>query len=194
MPDHTFPSDQQIITRCLAGDCESYALLVERYQEIISRQVRWYARSLNEIEEMTQEVFVQAYLSLATFGGKAPFAHWLKKIASRVGYAHLKELYRQRKNFPVDEFDSCTQQVEKLDAEEASRLLLPLLEQLAAEDRSVLVMTYIENLGTREIAEHMGWNRAMVKMRVYRAKKRIREITRRQFGPELYQNLLDCFA
>ena len=52
--------------------------------------MRWFSRQPAVAEEMVQDVFVEAYLSLRGFRGSAPFAHWLQKIATRVGYRYWK--------------------------------------------------------------------------------------------------------
>lgn len=181
-------SDWPVVQSCLAGDADAFAVLVQRYQTLIQRQMRWYARDAGACEELTHDVFVQAYLSLSTYSAKAPFRHWLRKIASHVGYRHIKNMERQGHFFQVEEWDAVEPEAqETMDPMRAKNLLYGLLGRLGPEDRMALTLMYFEELGTKEIADRMGWNRAMVKMRVYRAKKKLRQIVEDEGLAEKYE-------
>ena len=55
-----------------------------------------FTRNRGEWEELVQDVFVEAYFSLKSFRGRAPLLHWLKKVATRVGYRYWKRRKHQR--------------------------------------------------------------------------------------------------
>lgn len=168
--------DLAVIEACLGGDKEAYAEIVRRYQTIIHNQMRWYARDTAACEELVHDVFVQAYLSLGSYSRKAPFRHWLRKIASHLGYRYIRDQKQSDNLVKLEDWDAASREPEAVDAEKATDLLYGLLARLPADDRMVLTLMYFEELGTREIADRMGWNRAMVKMRVYRAKKKLKQI------------------
>jgi RNA polymerase sigma-70 factor (ECF subfamily) len=161
------------------GDGDAYRRLIERHQEHVS-QIMWrFSRDLRLHEELVQDVFVEAYLSLATYRGKAPFAHWLSRIATRVGYAYLKQSARHhaKEGFTLQEWDELTDDFSKeIEPSHAAALLYRLLEKLPSRDRLVLTLRYFEDCDIAETARRTGWSKAMVKVQTWRARKKLRKL------------------
>jgi len=67
-----------------------------------------------------------------------------------------------------------------IESSEAAQILHSLLARLPRADRLVLTLMYFDNCGTKEIAARMGWNRAMVKMRALRARRKLKTIAERE--------------
>lgn len=175
-------TDRKDIAACLGGDKDSYERLVRRYEMQITRLMWRFSRNPAVCEELVQEVFVEAYFSLKSYRGRAPFLHWLRTIGTRVGYRFWKEQEKTKALLPLADFDI----IEKKDADTtvdssvAAELLHLLLARLPRADRLVLTLMYFEQYSTREIAEQMGWSRAMVKMRALRARKKLKTIAERE--------------
>ncbi len=169
--------DWRDIHQSLVGDEEAYARIIDRYQSKIAAQMWRFSRDAAVVEELVQEAFVEAYLSLGKFKGRAPLLHWLRKIATRVGYRHWRKRSREQ-----DRREVLAQHAEELvppqsaSPSEAGEYLHVLLAQLPAEDRIVLTLHYFEACDTREIAERMGWTRSLVKVRAHRARKKLRSL------------------
>ena len=83
-------SDWADIRATLGGDEDAYARLVTRYQALVFNQMWRFTRVPNVQEELVQEVFVEVYRSLKSFKGRSPFLHWIRRIATRVGYRYWK--------------------------------------------------------------------------------------------------------
>jgi RNA polymerase sigma-70 factor (ECF subfamily) len=81
---------------------------------------------------LVHDVFVEAYLSLKKYQGRAPFLHWLRKIATRVGYRYWKQQakQRQRSAAPLQDWHKTTAPPEGQTAEEAATLVHSLLVRL----------------------------------------------------------------
>jgi len=169
-------ADQRDVDASLAGDEAAYARLIDRYQAAIASQMWRFSRDPLVVEELVQETFVEAYLSLPKFRGTAPLLHWLRRIATRVGYRHWKHTQRDRRRRAAFERAGLpeTEPPEVMTPSEAGEYLHRLLERLPAEDRVVLTLHYFEQLDMNEIAEHMGWTRTLAKVRAYRARKKLR--------------------
>ena len=174
-------ADRKDIAACLNGDKDSYANLVRRYEKQITKLMWRFSRDPGVCEELVQEVFVEAYLSLSSYRGEAPFLHWLRRIGSRVGYRFWKQQARAKATVPLADFDSIeTEASDTVDPSVAAEVLHSLLARLPRPDRLVLTLMYFEQCSTREIAERMGWSRAVVKMRAFRARRKLKAIAERE--------------
>jgi RNA polymerase sigma-70 factor (ECF subfamily) len=170
--------DRLNIKASLNGDGEAYSQLVRRYQGQVAAQMWRFTRDPVVLEELVQDVFVDAYFSLKGFRGQAPFLHWLRRIATRVGYRHWKSRARKR-----DREEPLTETILKLAVApegrtsfEAAEVVFGLLARLPASDRLVLTLFYFEECDTEEIALRTGWNRTLVKVRLHRARKKLKGI------------------
>ncbi|HEY1921815.1 MAG TPA: RNA polymerase sigma factor [Tepidisphaeraceae bacterium] len=165
---------------CLAGDGEACRRLFKRHEPRIARLMWRFSRDRATQAELVQEVLVQAYLSLHRYRPVAvPFEHWLVRIASRVGYRFWKTQSRSGKTEPLAS-DIPAPPSGTTDAAEAAETLHRLLALLPPTDRLVLTFMYFEDCNISQIAERTGWNAAMVKMRLYRARNRLRKIIERK--------------
>jgi len=167
-------ADRRDITASLAGDQVAYARLVRRHESAVAAQMWRFTRQRSLCEELVQDVFVEVYFSLGRYRGDAPFIHWVRRIASRVGYRFWKKRAREKTVVPLPELEAVSASELPIEAQEAGAVLHALLARLKPADRLVLTLMYFEDCPTREIAERMGWSRAMVKMRAYRARKKLK--------------------
>jgi RNA polymerase sigma-70 factor (ECF subfamily) len=173
LPDHGCMEDEADladISRTLSGDGDAFAKIVRRHQSAVARQLRHFARGA-DLEELVQEVFVQAFLSLKGYSGKAPFSHWLSRIATRTGYGWLKK--RKRNSFvELNEHPAAVTE----DAEQNRELLHHLLSQLSARDRLVLTLLHLEEHSVAETAKLTGWSQTMVKVQAFRARGKLKKL------------------
>lgn len=171
--------DLEDIRQSREGDSEAYRRLIERYQCQIG-QILWrFSRDRLIHEELVQDVFVEAYLSLDRYHGKAPFVHWLSRIATRVGYGYWKQNARQKKkeNFSLKEWDQLPDDlIKRMDPSHAADLVYRLLEELPPRDRLVLTLRYLEECDVAETAQRTGWTKGMVKVQTWRAKKKLEKL------------------
>lgn len=161
---------------CLQGDGEAYARIVSRHQQQIATRMWRFTRDRQNLEELVQEVFVEAYTNLRSFKGTGPFSHWLNAIATRVGYRFWKRKKQLAgKTINLQDWDlPAMAREEKPDPREAGEVLHVLLGQLPPRDRLVLTLMYLEELPLARIAEQTGWSLTMVKVQAYRARRKLR--------------------
>jgi RNA polymerase sigma-70 factor (ECF subfamily) len=171
------PLDWADVQASLHGDGDGYARLVRRYQQDIGVYMWRFTRQRGAWEELVHDVFVEAYLGLASYKGRAPLLHWLKRIATRVGYRFWRRRERRRREGPLTEDATatlvCPDQQEA--ARQAGELAHRLLARLSPRDRLVMTLMYLEGCTTAEIAELTGWSQSMVKVQAHRARKRLRK-------------------
>jgi len=170
-------TDLDDVRASLRGDGEAYARLVRRHQHAVAARFGSFTRDDNAVEELTQEVFVEAYFALDGYRGEAPLAHWLNRIATRVGYRFWKRRRREAKTEPLGTWDGAAGTAAgTLGCERAAELLDGLLARLKPRDRLVLTLLYIEDRSVAEAAELIGWSRTMVKVQAFRARRRLRRL------------------
>jgi RNA polymerase sigma-70 factor (ECF subfamily) len=171
--------DTADIRAALDGDGEAYARIVRRYQAEIGRMAWRFTRRRQDYEELVQQVFVEAYSSLRSYKGKAPLLHWLRRIATRVGYRHWKELSRRRSQplVPLQDWDEdSVAATDSLSSQEAAETVHALLGRLPPRDRLVLTLIYLEERSVAETAELTGWTKAMVKVQAFRARAKLKKL------------------
>ena len=179
-------ADRADIQAALAGDQAAYARLVGRHQDAVAKRMWRFTRDRQELEELVQDVFVQAWMSLKGFRGDAPLAHWLSRIATRVGYRFWKKRQQHSRTLPLEDWDAVEAAAtgNELEAREAAEKLHELLAQLPPRDRLVLTLLYIEELSVAEAAAQAGWSKTMVKVQAFRARKKLRTLLEGSSGPE----------
>jgi RNA polymerase sigma-70 factor (ECF subfamily) len=150
------------------GDRDAFGRLVERHQQRIFRLAGRFFRRHEDVEEAAQETFLTAWSKLDTYRAKAPFEHWLTRVCLNTCYMRL------RRNKPHEELPNDVAAGEggveaRLDAER-------LLSRLPASDRFLLLLLHGEGWSTAEIADRTGWSRSNVKVRAFRARRKLRQL------------------
>jgi RNA polymerase sigma-70 factor (ECF subfamily) len=168
--------DRADIASALDGDDVAYGRLIERYEAGVFAQMGRFTRDRGVVEELVQEVFVQVYYSLPKFRGEAPLVHWIRKIATRTGYRYWTRLRGERMRDEVlAQWARSLPPPESQSAAQAAETLQLLLALLGPKDRLVLTLYYLEDCSSQEIADRMGWNATLVRVRVHRALAALRK-------------------
>lgn len=159
----------------IAGDQEAYRRIVQRYQAHVARIMWRFTRVQQLHEELVQEVFVQAYLSLRGYRARSGLASWLTTVATRVGYRYWRQTARHKEQTALLQADLSylTRPQQELSASEAASLVHRLLAQLPPRDRLVLTLRFIEGYSVEQTARHIGWSTTMVKVQTLRAKRKL---------------------
>jgi RNA polymerase sigma-70 factor, ECF subfamily len=179
-------SDDDVVTRVLAGDTPLYEVLMRRYNQRLYRAVRAILRDDAEVEDVLQEAYLAAYRSLGAFEGRARVSTWLVRIAVN------KALDRRRQRSAVVALERAADG-EGLDRErshalgalgedperqsarlEVASLLERAIDALPDPFRGVYVLREIEGMSTEETAESLGLEPNTVKTRLYRARALLR--------------------
>jgi len=171
-------SEHHDVQASQSGDAEAFRRLVQRHQQHVSKLMWRFTRDKNSHEELVQESFVEAYLSLHSYKAKAPFEHWLSRIATRVGYRYWKQLKRHP-HMSLQDSD-WMQIAEKPPAsvspEDAADIVHQCLAELPPRDRLVLTLRFLEQCDVEETARRTGWGQSLVKVQTYRAKQKLKKL------------------
>ena len=174
-------TDWDDIQASLHGDKAAFERLVLRYQQHIAKLLWRFSRDTAVCERLVQDTFVEAYFSLKSYKAKAPFLHWLKKIATRVGYRFWKEQEKAKLLLSLDDIDiAASDNPNQIEPEKAGEILHALLARLDSKDWLVLTLIYFEDCTIKEVAQRMGWTSAGTKMRAMRARNKLKKIAEKE--------------
>lgn len=170
------------------GDESAFGEIVRRYSP---RVFRFASRFLNQrslVEEAAQEVFLKAFTELDSYRGRGSMEGWLTKITTNTCLNILRSAKRRPELITSDlteeENDWLDNKLSDVAAERhkasersliAADLAGKVLETLNAEDRLVLTMMDGEDASVKEISAATGWSESKVKVRAFRARRRMRE-------------------
>jgi RNA polymerase sigma-70 factor (ECF subfamily) len=163
-------AEAELVAASRHGDEASFAALVRRHQARVFSLAGRFFRHREDVEEIAQETFLTAWRRLGTYEARAPFEHWITRVCLRHCYARLAA--RRRREEPLPSTDPAAAGHEPAAAIDLERLLA----RLSPADRFVLLLLDGEGWSAREIAERVGWTVANVKVRAFRARRRLRRV------------------
>lgn len=177
-------SDEEVVRRVLAGETALYELLMRRHNQRLYRVARAILRDEAEAEDVMQDAYVRAYQNLASFEGRAKFVTWLTRIAVHEALTRS----RRRLRFPsLDITDESNGEVMKSatsmnrtpEQEAYDHELRAVLEKavlsLSEEHRLVFMLRDVEGMSTEETAVSLNLTEENVKVRLHRARGRLRK-------------------
>ncbi|MFA5668683.1 MAG: RNA polymerase sigma factor [Balneolaceae bacterium] len=176
-------SDEQIIEKVVAGSTPLFEIIMRRYNQRLFRIQRTYINNEDAVKDTLQLTYIQAYQHLHQFRGDAKFSTWLTRIAinEALKYHNKQKRYLSVHKFDTDndsnydmESDQITPEEELIQAD-LRELLEHTVDQLPSIYRTVYMMREIEDIGSKETADCLKISEANVKVRLFRAKKMLRD-------------------
>lgn len=182
--------DRELVRLAKSGDKEAFELLVRRHQSRVFAVAGGILRNKQDVEDVAQQVFVKAYFSLKRFDQRAAFSTWLYKITVNECW----DVLRKRKVRPLlyesdlseeqaHEYNGFSEKASAPDVSdrlEARERVEKLLVDLDERDRLMLILKEVQGFSVEEIAEILEINGNTVKVRLFRARRRITEKVKRR--------------
>jgi RNA polymerase sigma-70 factor (ECF subfamily) len=183
-------SDIDLIEQTLAGNQAAYTDLVKRHQRFVFTLAMRFAKGREDAEEIAQDTFVKAYRSLASFQGTSKFSTWLYSIVYTTSMTFLR-----KKRVATDSIDDENTyiQIESQqfgydvnNAENKSRsfYLTQAIEQLLPDDAAIITLFYKGEQSLEEIAQTLGMEANTVKVKLFRARQRLKDKLERNLKHE----------
>jgi RNA polymerase sigma-70 factor, ECF subfamily len=157
------PGDSELVEAARQGKPEALTLLYERYLPMVYNRVR-YTVPAEDVEDVTQEVFIAAIRSLKGFRGEAKFSTWLRTLTVR----QIAEYYRKRHS-PGVLLDENLHAPHDLSATEDAILLRQAFRKLPNKYQEIILIRFAEGLPFQEIARLQGCSLEAVKSLFRRA-------------------------
>ena len=186
--------DHKYIKRVLAGDRNAYAVLVDRYKDMVFSLALKLMHNREEAEEIAQDAFVKAYRSLSGFKGNSRFSTWLYRIVYNTAISSLRrkeveKVQMDEANLPDIEFTESSSSYVALSKEERKKFIARALDNLDAEERFLIIMYYYEDRDMEEMAEITGLTKTNVKVKLHRTRKKMLIFLKSYLKEETYSLL-----
>jgi RNA polymerase sigma factor (sigma-70 family) len=183
-------ADTEIISRVLKGDQSAFALLVERYQNYVFTLVLRFVENREDAEEIAQDAFVKAYRSLADFRGDSKFSTWLFTITRTTCLSFLRKnkldvlsLDNERTGLQIENRESAFN-ADLIEQKSRHIMLNQAIAMLSPDDSQVLNLFYKGEQTLDEIGKIMRLDPNTVKVKLHRARQRLKEKMEKYFARE----------
>jgi RNA polymerase sigma-70 factor (ECF subfamily) len=187
----TGQNDNELISKVLGGDQQAYAVLVDRYKSYVFTLALRFTKNREDAEEVSQDIFIKAYRALADFRGASKFSTWLYTIVNTTCITFLR-----KKRLEVHSLDN--EKVFEVADSQDSGLRANLVEQksrvnmvnraialLSSDDAEIITLFYKGEQSLDEIAKVLGIETNAVKVRLHRARTRLKEKMQKYFAAEV---------
>lgn len=165
-------------TAPMAGSSQqAFATLLERHRGIVLKVAGTYARDPDDRADLAQEIAAQLWRAWPQYDEARSFSTWMYRIALNVAIGFVRgNARRLRHAVPLDEtlHDIADAASPDHEAQAALRTLYRFIDTLEPLDRALLLL-YLEERSTREMAEVLGLGESNVTTRIGRLKQRIRD-------------------
>ncbi len=178
--------DVQLIHAVLSGDDTAFNILVEKYEKSVHALAWQKIGDFHYAEEITQDTFLRAYQKLSTLKNPSKFSGWLYVIANRLCLKWLRKQKPEKQlqsleDTPMEEMAESayahyvSEQRETEATEHRFEIVKKLLEKLPEGERTVMTLHYLGEMKIEEISRFLEVSVETIKVRLYRARKRLRE-------------------
>jgi RNA polymerase sigma-70 factor (ECF subfamily) len=185
--------DKELIRLALDGQQDAYKRIMQKYRNSIYHLIVRMIGYQHEAEDLTQEAFIKAFNSLASFNDEFAFSTWLYKIATNNCIDHLRK--RKLKTFSIDkpidghdgeqgfEIPDATYQPDSdILQSQQSRTIQSAIDSLPDKYQRVIVMRHQEEKSYEEIAEELNLPLGTVKAHIFRAREMLYKQLRGRVG------------
>lgn len=188
---YTGLTDTEIISRVLKGDQQVFAELVSRYQNYVFTLVMRFTENREDAEEVSQDVFVKAYRSLADFRGDSKFSTWLFTIARTSSITFLRK--KKLETVSIDNEKTAVQLENRESSfsanvvEQKSRIKMvnEAIQLLSPDDAQIITLFYKAEQSLEEMGKILGMEPNTVKVKLHRARVRLKEKMEKHFSNEI---------
>ena len=188
---HEELDDISIIQMVLQGQQSVYATLVARYEKYVFTIVMRFVNNREIAEELAQDVFVKAYRYLADFKGTSKFSTWLYTIVNTTCLSYLRKkkdetiLLEEEKMVSVSDNSFSEKPSDRMEQRTQKLMLESAMKHLPEQDAEILILFYQAEQSVEETGIILGLTASNVKVRLFRARQKLKEVLERNYRKEL---------
>ena len=171
------PTETELIAKAKRGDVDAFCLLVSGHRRSMHSLALRFCGNHHDAEDLSQEVFLNAYKAIDRFRGDSSFHTWLRRIMVNSFLSH-----KRRKQIPPQAADVSEGPGIAIAGSERTAFnsvlvqqVMERLEEIPARQRLMFVMKHQEGLTCEEIADHFGTSVGTVKKTLFRVVDKLRQ-------------------
>lgn len=176
------------------GNIQAFSVLVEKYRKMVYTLALKLLKRPEDAEEMAQDTFIKAFQKLDSYEGKSKFSTWIYSITYN---ACISELRKRRIDFKSLEEQRFSDQDEmkmhdfysESKKEDQEKYLNLALSKLPEDDQVLVTLYYYEDQSMDEISEITGLTVSNIKVKIYRARKKMYSLLHEMLNEEIYSLL-----
>jgi RNA polymerase sigma-70 factor (ECF subfamily) len=179
----------ETVDKARAGDRMAFNQLTDQFQKQIYQMVYYRTNSRMDAEDITQDVFLQAYKHIRGLKSSAVFRSWLFRIAVN----RIRDFYRKKKFKSIFGFVSMDKETfheteavavdpaaeQELQRRDFWRQVEQMLVSLSRMEREVFLLRFFDQLSLKEMGQALGKNESTVKTHLYRALRKVKDTASR---------------
>jgi len=184
-------NDSEIIGKVLSGEQQAYALLVNRYQNYVFTLALRFTKNREDAEEVSQDIFIKAYRSLSDFRGTAKFSTWLYTIVNNTCISFLRKKKLEihsldnEKVFEVADNQDSGMRANMIEQKSKIAMVNKAIGLLGPDDAEIITLFYKSEQTLEEISKILGLETNTAKVRLHRARTRLKEKMETYFAEEV---------
>lgn len=185
-------NDDHIIKQIMEGDTKAFAVLVDRYKDLVFTVAIRMLKHREEAEEVSQDTFIKVYKSLDSFKGDSKFSTWIYRVAYNSCLDRIKKNKKEYLNVAIDDYTerqikSIDNALDALISDERKEAIKECLDLLPPYDSALLTLYYFEDLSLDEIAKIVNLTSNNVKVKLFRSRKKLTSILKARLEPEIIE-------
>lgn len=186
-------NDDYYIKKIIDGDTNSFGIIVERYQNMVFSLALKMLKHREESEEVSQDTFIKVYKSLSKFNGESKFSTWIYRIAYNTCLDRIKKNSKYNNDVEINDITSnqifqTESKFDSLETKERSIIVKECMDKLPEDERVIMHLFYFEELSLKEIVEIVSMTEGNVKVKLFRARKKLFSIFKESVEPEIYSS------
>ncbi|WNJ21007.1 sigma-70 family RNA polymerase sigma factor [Pontibacter sp. G13] len=184
---HTYSDEALIHEITEGGRTHLFSILYDRYSDKVYRKCISFVRDRDVAQDMVQDILIKVFTQLSKFKGNSRFSTWLYSIT----YNYCVEYYRKNNKVSTVGIEEGPDISDEGDADDLEILALRrdhlqrALDQVAPEDKMILMMKYQDDISIKELMNTLELSESAVKMRLARARKRVKQLIRQSEKPPI---------
>ena len=182
-------NDQILINQIVEGDTNAFAILVDRYKDLVFTLALRMLKNREEAEEVAQDTFIKTYKSLDKFKGDSKFSTWIYRVAYNTSLDRIKKNKKHLNDVEINEFTahqviSIDNALDKLETKEQGEAIQRCIALLPNEESFLLTLYYFDDLSLNDISKIVGITANSIKVKLFRSRKKLASILKSQLEPE----------
>ncbi len=171
-------NERQLLQQIKQGDRKAFSVLIDQYQKLVFHVVQRIVSRVEDVEDISQEVFIKVYKHLDTFAFESKLATWIARIAYLTAVDHLRKYPPDHSQSvqPMDQVYITYQTPEQVLIQTDTTLSVQkLVDSLPESYRVVLTLYHLEEFSLSEVEQITGMPIGTVKNYLFRARKLLKD-------------------